>query len=80
MRGEGGLRQRFQQFNVFLEELIDKFCNRFAIPLGNALEPSARYSIEVDRQLQLSSFPEKFPTNPFRKIVLAFRVIPSGID
>lgn len=79
MRGEGGLRQRFQQFNVSLEELIDKFCNRFAISLGNALEPSARRAVDIDRQMQLGAFPEKFPANPSGIIVLAFHVTPSGI-
>jgi hypothetical protein len=43
----------FQDRKVFLEELIHQISYWFASLLCDALEPSAHYAIEVDRQAQL---------------------------
>lgn len=43
----------FQDREIFLEELIHQISYGFASLLCDALESSAHYAIEVDRQAQL---------------------------
>lgn len=46
-----GLGQYLQELNVFLEQLVDKFCDRFAGLPGNAFESFANLAVHVDREL-----------------------------